>query len=274
MSVEEAAEGIVAVVNSNMTRLLWEVMIGRGYDPRDFTLLAFGGAGPLHACELAQALGIREVAIPPEPGTFSAYGILGADIRYDRERMLVGLGDVDVDATYGELERDGRKQLEAEHAGFDRIDFIRSAELRYAGQDHLLAVEVPQNGGGDLVGKARELFQEKHERLYGFRRNDMPVDLVRIQVSVVGRMPAGAAFGAPANGSTRRAATRPVYAGGGWVDAEIHDRAALTQGVRVEGPAVIEERGSTTYVPPGFAAEVDPRGLLRISVPKDEGSED
>ena len=84
-------EGIITVINSNMARLLWEVMIGRGYDPRDFSLLAFGGAGPLHACELAQALGIREVIVPIEPGTFSAYGNSAADVRHDYERMMVGM---------------------------------------------------------------------------------------------------------------------------------------------------------------------------------------
>src|SRR5713101_1503364 len=101
-------------------------MIGRGYDPHDFSLLAFGGAGPLHACELAQALGIREVLVPREPGTFSASGILGADIRHDSERMLLASGvhitAAEVQAEYGELERAAQAQLRAEHAGFTHVD--------------------------------------------------------------------------------------------------------------------------------------------------------
>jgi N-methylhydantoinase A len=271
MSVEKAAEGIVTLVNSNMTRLLWEVMIGRGYDPRDFRLLAFGGAGPLHACELAQALGIGEVLVPPEPGTFSALGILTADVRYDVDRMLIGIPDLDgaaVERAFAELEREGRERVLAEHPEEAEVAFTRSAELRYVGQDHLLAVELGGGGSADVLAEARELFQVKHDRLYGFRRDDVPVDLVRVQVSAVARR-AGRGDGAVAatGGDLEARSVRPLFAQGGWHEAPFLDRAAVAPGSTLAGPAVIEEPGSTTYIPPGAQLEVDAQGILHIAVP-------
>ena len=212
MDVERAAEGIVTVVNSNMTRLLWEVMIGRGYDPRDFALLAFGGGGPLHACELAQSLGISKLIVPPEPGTFSAAGILVADVRHDRERMMVGDEASDaaaVKTAFVQLEAEGKAQLEAEQAGHSAIDYIRSAELRYIGQDHWISVELPRGQVDDPLAEALTAFHDKHERLYGFRREDTPVDLVRIQVAAIGRLPASTAIASGLR-MARRQAEEPV----------------------------------------------------------------
>jgi N-methylhydantoinase A len=270
MDVEQAAEGIVTVVNSNMTRLLWEVMIGRGYDPRDFALLAFGGGGPLHACELAQSLGISKLIVPPEPGTFSAAGILVADVRRDRERMMVGeeAGDADaVNAAFIQLEVEGKAQLEAEQAGHDSIDYVRSAELRYIGQDHWISVELPRGQVDEPLTEARRAFHDKHERLYGFRREETPVELVRIQVAAIGRLPASAIAPGSTNGSAASRKARPLYANGGWIEATFVDRSALQVGEELVGPAVVEEPGSTTYVPPGCRLSCDVRGLLHIDIP-------
>ena len=270
MDLEQAAEGVITVINSNMRRLLWEVMIGRGYDPREFKLLAFGGAGPLHACELAQSLGIGEVVVPVEPGTFSAMGILGADVRHDLDRMVVaipGLDDAGVEGAYGELEAGGRERLEAEDAGYAKIDVVRAAELRYLGQDHLLAVELHGDASAPLT-EATELFHEKHERLYGFRRDDVPVELVRLQLAVVGRRgDIAAVTPGSRNGNAADASDRRLFAGGAWQDAISHDRSDLAPGAQVDGPCIIEEPGCTTYVPDGFSAAVDDLGLLRIAVP-------
>jgi N-methylhydantoinase A len=269
MELERAAEGIVTVVNSNMTRLLWEVMIGRGYDPRDFALLAFGGGGPLHACELAQALGIKEVIVPAEPGTFSAVGIHAADMRHDRDRMMVGAEAADpvaVASAFEELEREGKARLEAEQAGHFEIDFIRSAELRYIGQDHWISVELPRGSNGDPLAEARRQFHDKHERLYGFRRDDTPVDLVRIQVGAVGRLSASAVAAEATSTSPPAPKTRRLYAKGEWLEAPFIDRSALAAGETLDGPCVIEEPSSTTYVPPGCRIRSDDLGL-RIDVP-------
>ncbi len=280
MSHEEAALGVITVINSNMTRLLWEVMIGRGYDPREFSLLAFGGAGPLHACDLAQALGIREVIIPVEPGTFSAFGILAADARHDYERMLVGVG---LDITPAELEREffaleqvGARQIEAEHARYASVDFIRSAELRYAGQDHPLSIDLPsqETSNGDILSVARGLFHEKHERLYGFRRDEAPVELVRIQLSAVGRIarPSTGATTTAAPGPGEAKGTRRLFLEGAFREVPAYERARLGAGATLTAPAIVEEPTSTTYLSSGCELEVGDDGILRIAVPPTEES--
>lgn len=283
MTCEEAALGIITVINSTMTRLLWEVMIGRGYDPRDFVLLAFGGAGPLHACELAQAIGIREVIIPAEPGTFSAVGILGADPRHDYERMLVGagaaVGPEAVEAAYAELEAEAKAQLEDEQAGYDRFDFIRSAELRYVGQDHPLSVQLrSEPAGEDVVSALRSLFHDAHDRLYGFRRDDTPVELVRIQLSAIGRISEDGASSAdrilPSDSSDRgtgpEPALRPLFVDGTFREGSIYPREQLPRGFTIAGPCVVEEPTSTTYVPPDAVLEVRTgrRLHIRLSSPQ------
>lgn len=269
MELERAAEGIVAIVNSNMTRLLWEVMLGRGYDPRDFALLAFGGAGPLHACELAQSLGMREVIVPLEPGTFSAVGILGADLRQDAERMLVGT-DASLAEACDALEAEAREHLAAERIEAREVAFVRTAELRYAGQDHVLAVELDRGGDGDLLETARDLFHAKHERLYGFRRHDVGVEAIRLQVSAVGRLAAPAeAFGRRPDGDGAAKGGRQVYCDGRRQEARVVERASLAEGAALAGPCVIEEPGCTTWVPPGFEASVDAHAMVHIAVPQE-----
>jgi N-methylhydantoinase A len=271
MSWEQAAEGVITVVNSNMVRFLREAVMGRGYDPRDFSLLAYGGAGPLHACDLAAALEMKRVLVPVHPGTFSAFGILTADARYDLDKMVMGL-DVDsedLDRMLSELEAQGREQLKAERLAHARVDCLRTVELRYAGQDHPLAVELPHDAR-ELVGEAQRRFHEKHRRLYGFQRDDTPTELVRLQVSVIGRTPGVAEAGVGLRAAEVATAPSPevsrqLYAGGRWVDASIHDRGRLTWGDSVAGPSVVEEAGSTTYVPEGWTLTVLEDLTLRLA---------
>ncbi|UGS34520.1 hydantoinase/oxoprolinase family protein [Capillimicrobium parvum] len=272
LSVEAAAEGIVTVVNSNMTRLLWEMMIARGYDPREFSLLAFGGAGPLHACELAGALSIGEVLVPPEPGTFSAAGILSADLRHDVDRMLVDVASdpsaEQLEAAFAELERQARAALEAQHRGLGRIDIARFAELRYAGQDHVLSVELTQDLGSDLREAAQRRFHDKHLRLYGFQRDDVAVEIVRIQVVSSAQMGGRSVMTFTARAPERARAGRSagIYVDGARVEATRLERAALEADVPHEGPLVLEEPGSTTYVPPGWVARARRDGVLSLTM--------
>lgn len=144
---------------------------------------------------------------------------------------------------------------------------IRAAELRYFGQDHLLAVEL-QGDASTPLAEATQLFHDKHERLYGFRRDDVPVELVRLQLAVVGRRSeVEAAAPASRNGNASGTSARRLFAGGAWRDAKSYDRGSLSAGTTVDGPCIIEEPGCTTYVPAGFSAKVDELGLLRIAVP-------
>ena len=274
MTCEEAALGIITVINSNMTRLLWEVMISRGYDPREFALLAFGGAGPLHACELAHALGIRDVLIPAGPGAFSAFGILMADARHDFERMLVRAGkeltEEELRAAFSELETQARSAIERERVDYANVDFIRIVELRYVGQDHPLAVDLPASDseGGTMLSVARRLFHEKHQRLYGFRRDNTPVEPVRIQLSAVGRNERShvsvAHAGTP--GRTKPKTHRSLFFGNAFHDVAIYERENLDPGFAVSGPCVVEESTSTTYVPPGSGLKVSEDGILHLAI--------
>ena len=228
MSCEQAAEGVITVVNSNIVRFLREAVIGRGYDPRAFSLLAYGGAGPLTPANLAAALEMKQVLVPAHPGTFSAFGILTADARYDVDRMVMGL-ERRAQTTSKECSRSSRssrEQLETERllprwsiasirpscATWDRTTRSRSS------------CPVPVTGSRpgqqgrqlDRIG-AEPLFHEKHRRLYGFQRDDHPGQFVRLHVSVIGRTPALAEerpgwLTAPATTPPMPHASRSIYA--------------------------------------------------------------
>jgi N-methylhydantoinase A len=277
MSADEAALGIVTVIDSTMARLLWEVMIASGYDPRDFALLAFGGAGPLHACSVARTIGVREVVVPPNPGTFSAYGMITADIRRDFERMVFGRNaDADLTVAFAELERTVRGELESQHTGYARVDYRRFVELRYAGQRHPLLVEIETSDGEQScdVDAVRAAFHDKHHRLYGFRRDSSPVEFLRIQVSAIGRVPR---FESISERATARPAIAPTrrrqYLKDGSCVAPVFQRSTLVPGATLPGPCLVEEPTSTTFVPPDCACKIDLRSNLRISVPPLEVSE-
>lgn len=265
MSVEDAAEGIITVVNSNMSRMLWDVMGSRGFDPREFHLFAFGGAGPLHACQLAGSVGARGVIVPDEPGTFSASGILGADVRYDAERMLVG-GVVDhaaLSATLRDLERESRERVERDLGGEADVDFQATIEMRYVGQGDCIVVDLDRDAH-DLVAAAEAGFRDRHDRLYGFVRDDIGVEAIKLQVAAMHRRgydrTKPPAVDAPA--ATEPRAVSPLYADGRWQDGRFYARDAIVRDERIPGPSVIEESGCTTYIPPGWQAWLDQDGVL------------
>ena len=280
MTIQEAARGVITVVNSNMTRLVWEEIIGRGHDPRDFSLVAFGGAGGLHACELALSLGIREVVVPPEPGGFSAVGMTAADIRHDVSQTLVesaaGAANGEVHAALAELEQAARARLEREGLGYGHIDVVRMLELRYTGQRRGLTVELPDRGSADAgpeLEAAHAKFHDQHQRLYGFSRDDAEVELLRVQISVIGkvkRLPLlrlDPEQASPGNAPS----TRRLSFDDGFHDVPVWRRAALEADAQLPGPCTIEEPGSTTYVPSGCEAAVDQHHNLRIVIPPSEG---
>ena len=272
MTCEEAAEGVIAIVNANMTRLLSEVMLGRGYDPRGFSLLAYGGAGPLHACELARALAIGTVIIPVEPGTFSALGILKADIGHDHDEMLVGgAGSTDAGvASVLERLRD-RVRLEIEQTGVatQTPNLVETVDVRYEGQDHTLVVDVRDTelGEGGLVARIGARFHQRHEQLYGFRRDDREPQIISARVSGTAALPRPPAAVAPAPVTSAEPRVRAVFAAGGWLEARVYERGELAAGHSLAGPLTIEERGSTTYVPPGCSLSVQHDGAIHIAVP-------
>jgi N-methylhydantoinase A len=269
ISVEQAAAGIVTVVNANMTRLLWEMVIGRGRDPRDFSLLALGGGGGLHACELAHGLGMRSVIVPPDPGAFSARGMLSADARHDFSQTIpAGSADSNpaaIDMTFSELERAALARYKRQASGDDEIELRRMFEARYDGQRGGVQVEVPSHlRGRAAIDAAVAAFEDEHDRLFGFRRSGRQVVIVRVQLSLFGMRGTTAAPHPPTPRATASTSTRPVYVDEAHHDATVLDRAALRSSFSIEGPCVIEEATGTTYVPPGWSVRTDPNLNLHI----------
>jgi N-methylhydantoinase A len=242
-SVERAALGVLTVVNSNMARLLRDVLVQRGYDPRVFALLAFGGGGPLHACSVGSEAGLPRVVIPCHPSTFSAFGIFAADMRNDQESMFVrpafGVNDDELAAAYRELEDSARGALTGDEN--DAVDLTHAAGLRYAGQEYMIDVERRRSS---KVSDYVTGFHAEHARLYGFERSDVPVEFVKLSVCGVVKMedPRDAPddrYTGPPSGETRR---REVWSSHGLAEVPVLERADLLPGVHLVGPSVIEDR--------------------------------
>jgi N-methylhydantoinase A len=253
---EELAEGIVRVANAHMEGALRRVSVERGYDPRDFALAAFGGAGPLHACALAEALGMRRVLVPAAPGALSAMGILDADLRREFSRtVMFAPGNSEIARVFGELGAEARASFAAEDA---RPVLRCAADLRYQGQGFELRVEWRP----DVV----ERFHRMHERTYGYADRARCVEIVTLRVLAVAKTPHPRRTLAPVNrgdGRQARLAAHRVFEGGRWRRGALVDRSLLHPGDSFSGPAVIVELSATTYLPPGWTARVDgARNLL------------
>ncbi len=267
ISVVEAAEGIRRIVNAGMAGAIRVVTVEKGYDPRDCVLMAFGGAGPVHAVDLAEELEIPRVIVPRYPGITCALGLVLADISHDYVRTL--LADVEklepdaLNRRFRELEDQGHRGLAADGVPAERQIMTRSADLRYVGQGYYLNVPVT---GGALDRRAADAFCEAfhaaHEATYGFRNPGEPVELANIRVTATGRMDKPAFRAHPDAGPSAapaRKGSREVYArdGGRFVPFAVCDRARLRAGNVVEGPAIVEQPDSTTVIPAGYRGRVD-----------------
>lgn len=248
--IEHLAEGIVRVVNAGMESALRRVSVERGHDPRAFTLTAFGGAGPLHACALASALGIRRVLVPPAPGALSALGILDADLRREFSRtVMLTPGSPHIARVFRELEAEARETFRAEGA---RCILSRSADLRYRGQ----GFELRADWSADVVAR----FHALHARTYGYSDPSRAVEMVTLRVQAVAktrrpRLKPQSLI----RGDGHRALIGPhrVFESGRWRHAGLYDRSRMRPGDRVSGSAVIVELSATTYVPHLWVAAVD-----------------
>jgi N-methylhydantoinase A len=259
------ADGIVRLAVARMASATREISVRRGYDPRDFTLVAFGGAGPMHACALATELGIPRVLIPPSPGTFSALGLLTSDVRHDfvktRLALQRDLRPGEVERGFEELEAQARAQLAAEGFKGVRVRFDRSLDIRYAGQawEVNLRVPTPVPEGRGL----RQSFDAAYAAIYGHHgAADEEIQLVRLRLSAFGVIDKPTIVRVPSSASAAPRGTRRVYFAGGWHTCALWDRALLGRGATLRGPAIVEEFGSTTVVPPGWAGTVDDFGNL------------
>ena len=274
IGTEQAAEGVVQVINATMVRGMRAVSVEKGFDPREFVLVAFGGGGPVHAADLARDFGTPEVLIPLAPGVTSAVGLLVADLRYDFTSTFLGpLTDGDADrlaALYAELEKKALEQMTGDGVPAEQVIIARTAEARYHGQGFELEVVVP---GGPLDGPAiervREAFHASHTRHYGYAMRDEQVVLVNAQVTAVANLPKpGYPELAPTNAHRPDPlkGQRPVYINGQWTTAAVYDRTLLETGMSIDGPAVVEQIDSTTILLPGNCGRVDQFGNLIVRV--------
>ena len=261
LALEEAARGILAIADANMVGAIRVVSVERGHDPRDFSLVAFGGAGPLHGCYLAELLGITRVVVPPAPGVLCAEGLLAADLKAEFSRTLAIAADDDtVESGFLALEREAAVWWTEERvAAADRC-WRRVALMRYAGQGGELAVPWP----GSLEA-AQAAFADAHQRLNGFVL-ETRVELVTLRVEAEGRVQAmPRAASAPGVGAQAASQQEVWFATGPPVPAGVYDRARLGAGDRIVGPSVVTQVDATTLVPPDWCAEVAESGALVLT---------
>ena len=266
LNLRRFAEGVLRIVNANMERALRVVSIERGYDPRDFALVAFGGAGGLHACDLAAGLGIRTVIVPALPGALSAFGILHSDIIKDYSRTVVWKIEASVPerklrAELSAMEK--KAALEFRQEGWKgSLQFEPSADLRYAGQGFELNLAVTR----DLIPQ----FHAEHHRRYGYSHAERKIELVTLRLRA--RMKSPAAAGQMAKFEKRGATTRPekraVVFSSKPTPTAIIERDSLRTGMKQRGPAVITEYSATTVIPPGASFHLDRAANLVIDLPR------
>ncbi len=271
LSLEEAAYGVIKLANTEMGRAIRIATVEKGYDPREFTLIAFGGAGPMHACELAEELGVAKVVIPQAPGVFSALGLLLADYRHEFKasvlKSVTELSDEELEEIYASLEAKALETLSREGVSKDDVILIRYADLRYVKQSYELSVEAPRPVPKGGVARLREAFDRRHEEVYGYSMRDEAM-VVKVRVTAVGRVRKPslrilrecAGGGGDALVGVRKA----FFGREGWVEAKVLRRAALPPGSVIAGPALIEEYDSVTVVPPGWSCRVDGLGNLLL----------
>ena len=270
--VLEAAAGIVDVVTAGMAAALRIVSVERGHDPREFALVAFGGAGPVHAARLAQELEIPEVIVPPIPGGFSALGLVASDFRRDYVKTFYTRLDEarleEVAAVYARMEAAGREVLRAAGVPEDRWELTRAADCRYGRQAYELTVPVePGPVTEKTLGRLAADFHDRHRQTYGHASPDEAVQCVNLRLAAVGhqaglelsRRPAGGA--APRTVETREAYFKET----GLVRCDVLPREALPPGTRRAGPLVIEAMDTTVVVPPGWYCRVDEGGFIRLT---------
>jgi len=271
-TLEEAAYAIHQIVNSNMSSALRVVSVDKGYDPREFTLAAFGGAGPVHALALADALNIPEVLVPLYPGIHSAVGLLVADNQHDfRRSYLAPIGQVDLgylEKIYTELESEGRSQLTQEGIAKANQEIQRFVEIRYIGQAHEVNLPVPSGKiTQETLQEIKKRFHKAHFQLFSHSSPEAPTMFVTLAVKAIGRTP-NPVFKRIKKGAgkPKPVGKRRVYFGEyrKFIDTPVYDRKDLLALHGIKGPAIIEQMDSTTVVLPSHKATVDPVGSLII----------
>lgn len=270
LACEDVANSIIEVANENMANAIRLITVERGFDPREYDLVAFGGAGPLHATGIARSVGIQRIIIPPHPGLGSAYGALLADLRVDKIWTQAFRSDrvdaTQVDQEFNKLTEEAIQELRAE--GFSGEPIVhRSISMRYIGQNYEQEVPVPAGPITlDTIQTVFETFHRQHEEFYGYRIAGEIIQLVHFNVSAIGLAPKPDLKPIFRNGASKPVNVRKVYFGErGYVDCPIYRRSDLGASTRLVGPAVIEEKDSTTLLHSGQELTVSEHGILVLT---------
>ncbi|OPY58573.1 MAG: Acetophenone carboxylase gamma subunit [Pelotomaculum sp. PtaU1.Bin035] len=269
LTTEEASEGIIRVVNASMVRAMRVVSVQKGFDTRDFTLVPFGGAGPLHAVELARELGIPRILLPPYPGVTSAWGMLSADVRHDYSlTCFVNLiPDIyaEINSKFEQLIEQGQKELGQEGFTGPEIILARFMDIRYKGQSYELTLSIP---GNSLIEEDIRIisrrFHRLHQQYYGYCRENAPMEIVTLRLVATGVLPKIPSRTQLGNNNTNISGTRRVYLSGSYHEIPVYARQDISPGFRFEGPTVITQAGSTILIWPGDHARCDRWGNIVI----------
>lgn len=269
-TVEEAASAIIEVANANMSDAVRLISVRRGYDPRDFALVAFGGAGPLHGAYLAKDLNIPKVIIPTHPGVAAAMGCLLVDVRHDISKTYVKkLDEVSIEELtnqFSELREEARELLEEEGIAENTASLTNYIDLRYKGQWRSLAVLVSdQITSLDAI---LEAFHQEHEREFAFSDKEQAVEIFGLRVTAIGTVPKPnfPQYVPKASLEAAFKETRPVYFEGKYIETNVYNRDKIPVYTQFAGPAIIDQLDTTTVIPPGFTAEVDAYKNIIITV--------
>ncbi|MCH8883248.1 MAG: hydantoinase/oxoprolinase family protein [SAR324 cluster bacterium] len=270
-----AAEGIVEIAEAGMNAVMRLVSVQRGYDPREFVLVAFGGAGPLHANALARELGLGTILIPPSPGVASAIGLLMTDIKHEfvatRRSLLAETAPGELTDTFAAFEAEAETLLARERDNWQEVSLVRTCDLRYKGQSHELQVVLPPGALGQAeLARTQALFEEAHQRAYGYVAAEDPIELVNLRLTAVGKLPPLPRGHVPRGSGDPGSALKGrrglwLREAGEIVEVPVYDRYGLRGGDAIAGPAVIEEMDASTLVLPGYSARLDDHGNLLIT---------
>jgi len=281
LDVIEAARSVIEIANAKMTSALYFVTVQQGIDPRDYVLVPSGGAGPMQAVAIAQALGVRKVLVPPTPGVNSAVGLLATDLKHEVVHTFMTRADkadpLALESVFGEMETPARALLGQEGVSEDRIEIRREVDMCYYGQSFQL--RVPMTGGID-AGTAETMslaFHDRHEKVYGYCDRDGATLFVNLRLTAIGKVDRPKLRQiekGTADAGAARKRRRKVYfaSAGGLIDCDLYDRDKLLFGNRIQGPAIIEQMDTTTVVPPYASVVVESHGSLEITVEPGEST--
>lgn len=271
MSVDEAALGIIRIANSNMLQALKLISVRKGYDPRNFTLVAYGGGGAMHAPALAKELGIKKVVIPFASAVFSSWGMLMSDLRQDYIQTFIKLvskvAPEQIHAKWKALQDEAVQQFKEQGMLEEKVMFFKFADMRYKGQEHTVKVPYPEGGwDGALKEQLEQRFHELHEQNFTYRLDDTDIEIVNLHLTAMVKVDKPEMKKQEKHGLTREDALKGkrkvLYEDIGWIETDVYERDKLTTDYIIEGPAIIEEKSSTVVLYPDQKLYMDEYGNL------------